>query len=160
MNIMRYTVVDPEGAVSFILHGDALPAFLASCSANPPTLRALLEGAERYYCDITDYVLNRLAVFDEHNTPENPASIRRAFEFLKSHDLPVFRVIDERTREESLRPVKAGAIIFNLIDRRIIQIQNTYCAIHRNGRGRVFDGQRLTNRTFVYRLPRQWSLVP
>jgi hypothetical protein len=33
---------------------------------------------------------------------------------------------DERTRQASLQPVKAGVIIFNPRNRRIVQIQNTY----------------------------------
>jgi hypothetical protein len=56
--------------------------------------------------------------------------------------------------------VKAGVIILNLTDRRIVQLQNTYQTITRSGRGRIYDGVRLTERTFVYRLPRQWALVP
>ncbi len=160
MNAMRFTIVDPEGAVSFVLHGSALPAFLATCSDDPSTLDDLLAGAERYYYDLSEQVGNGLAVFDEHNTPSNPAVIHRAFEFLAPHEQPVFRVVDDRTREESLRPVKAGVVIFNLIAHRIVQLQNTYGAIARRGRGRVFDGSRLTDRTFVYRLPERWALVP
>ena len=160
MNLMRYTIVDPEGAVSFILHGDALPALVAACAADPPNLDALLASADRYYTDLADYVRNGLAVFDEHNSEANPENIHQAFEFLPPHEQPVFRVVDERTREESLRPVKAGVVIFNLADRRIIQLQNTYRAIARRGRGRVVDGGRVTDRTFSYRLPERWALVP
>ena len=160
MNLMRFTVVDRTGTVSFILDGDALPALLASCSSDPPDLDALLLGAEPYYSNLHDHVRNGLAIFDEHNTLANPTVIHEAFRFLPADEQPVFRVIDERTREQSLRPVKAGVVIFNLIARRIVQLQNTYYAIQRKGRGRVFDGARLTNRTFVYRLPKRWTVVP
>ncbi|MSQ61969.1 MAG: hypothetical protein EXR43_05265 [Dehalococcoidia bacterium] len=160
MNLMRYTVVDRDGAVSFILHGDALPALLASCSRGPRTLVELLQGAEPYYHDVNTLVQNGLAVFDEHNTRRHFQSIHRAFELLPSHQQPAFRVVDPRTREESLRPVKAGVIVFNLVEQRIIQLENTYRTITRQGRGRVFDGERLTERTFLYRLPRTWAVVP
>ena len=160
MNLMRYTVVDRDGAVSFILHGNALPALLASCSRGPCTLVELLQGAEPYYHDVNTLVQNGLAVFDEHNTRGRFQSIHRAFELLPSHEQPVFRVVDPRTREESLRPVKAGVIVFNLVEQRIIQLENTYRTITRQGRGRVFDGERLTERTFLYRLPRTWAVVP
>lgn len=160
MNLMRFTVVDREGAVSCILHGDALPSLLAACSSNPQTLAMLLAGAEPYYHELTRFVENGLAIFDEHNSRRNPDAIHRALELLSSEEIPVFRVLDARTREESLRPVKAGIIIFNLVDQRIVQIQNTYQTITRNGRGRIFDGNRLTERTFVYRLPKHWAVVP
>ena len=44
--------------------------------------------------------------------------------------------------------------------RRIVQLQNGYQEITRTGRGRVFDGERLTNSVFTYRLPNAWALVP
>jgi hypothetical protein len=56
--------------------------------------------------------------------------------------------------------VKAGAVVINLVDRRIIQLQNGYREITRNGRGQIFDGERLTNSTFTYRLPEAWAMVP
>jgi hypothetical protein len=160
MNLMRFTVVDREGTVSFILEGDLLPALLASCSSDPPDLDTLLRGADPFYSDLRDHIGSALAVFDEHNSRANSTVIHEAFRFLPPHEQPVFRVIDEWTREESLRPVKAGVVIFNLIARRIVQLQNTYYTIQRRGRGRVFDGERLTNRTFVYRLPKRWTVVP
>jgi hypothetical protein len=69
-------------------------------------------------------------------------------------------VVDEVTQEASLRPVKAGAIIFNLKDKRIIQIINSYHEIHRSGSGRIFDGISHTDRVYRYRLPEDWALVP
>jgi hypothetical protein len=72
----------------------------------------------------------------------------------------VFRVVDSITREASLRPVKAGAIIFNLKAKRIVQLMNSYREIRRSGRGRIFDGSGYTETVFSYRLPREWALVP
>ncbi len=160
MFLLRVTIVDHRGGVSFVADGDMLPALAKACAANPRTIEEFLERAEPYYRGVYEWVTSALAVFDEHNTPDNPASIHKAMDFLPPHELPVFRIIDERTREMSLRPVKAGAVIFNLKDHRIIQIQNSYQEITRTGRGRVHDGQRLTNQVFTYRLPAEWSLVP
>lgn len=160
MDLMRFTIVDAGGAVSFVSHGEALAALLASCAGNPTTIDGLLAGADDYHHDLRRHVLNGLAIFDEHNTRENATHIHRAFAFLKPHEQPAFRIIDDRTREESLRPVKAGAVIFNLLDRRIVQLQNTYRKIARVGRGHIIEDDRMTSRTFLYRLPRNWAVVP
>jgi len=87
-------------------------------------------------------------------------TIHRALNQLPSHRQPVFRVIDDVTREASLRPVKAGAIIFNLQAKRIVQIVNSYREIRRSGSGRIFDGISHTDRVYRYRLPQEWALVP
>lgn len=160
MNLLRFTVVDPHGSVSFIAHGDALPALLKACAANPKTLDELLALADQYFHGLHEQVTNGLAIFDERNAPGNYDAIHQALAFCQPHEQPVFRVVDEVTREMSLRPVKAGAIIFNLKAKRIIQLQNSYYQIARSGRGRVFDGVSLTNHTFSYRLPADWALVP
>jgi len=160
MNVIRCTVIDARGAVSFIAHPDALPALVAACATNPTTLEELLERAEPYYRNLRDYVLSGLAVFDEHNTPEDPRAIREALAKLPPHQHPVFRVLDDVTREASLQPVKAGAVVFNLRAKRIIQIVNNYREIKRSGYARVFDGQGFTGRVFRYRLPEEWALVP
>ncbi|HZU75364.1 MAG TPA: hypothetical protein VFA70_01280 [Dehalococcoidia bacterium] len=160
MNLMRCTVVDAYGAVSFIVDGDAIPALVAACTHNPRTLAELLELADPLYGELKDRVLNGLAMFDEQNVPGNYKAIHAAFDVCAPHQQPVFRVVDDRTREESLRPVKAGALIFNLPDKRIVQLQNSYRAIARSGRYRVFDGSRHINRVFSYRLPVEWAIVP
>ncbi|MGQ9572838.1 MAG: hypothetical protein ACUVV3_06600 [Dehalococcoidia bacterium] len=160
MNVIRCTVVDERGAVSFIVHADALSALTAACSANPSSLEELLEGAEPYYRNLREQVLNGLALFEERNVEGNYQVIHQALRFRAPHEHPVFRVVDDFTRETSLRPVKAGAVIFNLRAKRIIQIINTYQEIQRTGRGRVFDGSGLTDTVYSYRLPQDWALVP
>src|SRR5207237_2206993 len=100
---------------------------------------------------------NGLAMFDERNTDEHHAAILNALEHAQPEESPLFRIVDDVTREASLRPVKAGAVVINLVDRRIIQLQNGYKEITRTGRGRVFDGERLTSSTFSYRLPKAWA---
>jgi hypothetical protein len=160
MNVLRCTVIDPRGAVSFVTHGDALPALVAACTSGPETYEELLSGADTYYANLSDYVYSGLAVFDEHNTHGHYETIHRAVTTLPRHRQPVFRVVDDLTREASLRPVKAGAVIFNLKAKRIIQMVNSYREIRRSGRARVFDGRRHTDAVFRYKLPEEWALVP
>lgn len=160
MNLMRCTIIDHTGGVSFLMHGDALPALVAACAGNPNDHMELLDGVEPYYRNLSEYVRAGLAVFDERNTEENKAQIHKELTTTPRHRQPVFRIVDDLTREASLRPVKAGAVIFNLIDKRIVQMVNSYREIRRQGRGRIFDGNEHTDSVFSYRLPEEWALVP
>lgn len=131
MNVMRYTVIDPIGVASFIGPCDALRPLLVGCVGGAATLEELLRAAERSGAQLFDPVTSGLAVFDEHNAYGNFAAIHGAIEHLHPHEMPPFRVVDDRTRQASLQPVKAGAIIFNLPKRRIVQLQNTFSDVTR-----------------------------
>ena len=120
MNVLRCTVIDSNGGVSFLTHGDALPALVAACSTNPPSIQDFFARVEPYYRTLADYVQSGLAVFDEMNTAGHYETIHRALTTVPRHKQPVFRVVDDLTREASLRPVKAGAVIFNLKAKRIV----------------------------------------
>jgi hypothetical protein len=160
MNLLRMTLIDSNGGISFVMHGEALPALLKACATGPKTVDELLERAEPYYQGLRERVDNGLAMFDERNTPGKYEAIHRAIELAQPDESPLFRIVDDVTRETSLRPVKAGAIVINLIDRRIIQLQNAYREIKRQGRGTVWDGERMTGTLFTYRLGKDWALVP
>ena len=160
MNLMRLTLIDPAGGVSFVAHGEALPALLKACATNPGTIDEMIDRVEPWYHGLRERIENGLAMFDERNADGNNDAIHNALEHARPEESPLFRIVDDETREASLRPVKAGALIINLIDRRIVQLQNGYQEITRTGRGRVFDGERLTNSIFTYRLPNAWALVP
>jgi hypothetical protein len=160
MNVLRCTIIDDSGGVSFLTHGDALPALVAACTSSPGTFPELLRRADPYYHNLADYVYSGLAVFDEHNTSGHYETIHKALTTLPRHKQPVFRIVDDLTREASLRPVKAGAVIFNLKAKRIVQMVNSYQEIRRSGRARVFDGSGHTGEVFSYRLPEEWALVP
>jgi len=160
MDVIRCTIVDSTGAVSFVTHGDSLPALVAACASNPKTTEEFLDLAEPFYKGLKDYVFSGLAVFDEHNLEGHYQIIHKSLTTLSRHKQPVFRVVDELTQEASLRPVKAGAVIFNLQAKRIIQIVNGYREIRRSGSGRVFDGTNHTDTVYRYRLPEEWALVP
>ncbi len=126
---MRYTVIDRRGTVSFVAECDALPALVSACADGAQTLDELLEVVARRNPALRERVTCGLAVFDEHNVPGHYEPVHEAIKYLPPHELPVFRVVDDATRQASLQPVKAGVIVFNLRGRRIIQIQNTYAEI-------------------------------
>ena len=160
MNLLRLTLIDAAGGISFVTHGEALPALLRACATGPRTVEELLERADPFYHGLRERVANGVAMFDERNLPGNYTAIHHALRVARPEESPLFRVVDDVTREASLRPVKAGAIVINLLAHRIIQLQNAYQEIQRSGRGQVFDGERMTGAVFTYRLPKDWALVP
>src|SRR5206468_10691387 len=121
-------------------------------------------ASTRYDTELKDYVLNGLAMFDEHNARGNYAHIHGAIshadEQRAHHQIPAFRVVDEATRNASLQPVKAGLVLFNLKARRIIQVHNTYDEVKRRDRGRIHEGGQPTRRLFHYELPKEWQILP
>jgi hypothetical protein len=157
---MRFTVIDPRGRVSFVAPCSALEALVAACASQPRTLEQLLAAAEPFAGELGDRVLSGLAVFDEHNSPTNYKWIHAALDYCLPQQTPVFRVVDPRTEELSLTPVRAGVVVFNLVAKRIVQIQNTYAEIRRRGRVRVMRNNQPTDRVHRYELPPDWSLVP
>jgi hypothetical protein len=157
---MRFTIVDHHSTISFIAPDRALHALVAACSAGPRSLGDLLDGVAPLVPELRERVLSGLAVFDEHASRDNPRWIHAAFDYCKREDVPVFRVVDDRTREVSLSPVWAGAVVFNLKARRIVQIQNTYSDIKRKGRLRIVEGARPGNRIRRYELGPEWTVVP
>ena len=160
MDVMRLTVVDQSGTVSFVAHTSAAVALTAACSHNPTTLDELLDAAGRYDRGLPSLVQSGLAVFDEHNVPGNTRRIHAQLDMLAPRETPVFRVLDERTREVSLQPVRAGAVLFNLVRKRIVQIANTDEDIARAGEVNYHNGKFLSRRVFDYQLPSEWSIVP
>ena len=160
MNLIRCTIVDRKGAVSFVAHADALPSLVAACTSNPSGLDELLALSEPYYGGLREYVETGLAVFDEMNVRGRYGAIQEALRRTAPERQPVFRVVEGATREASLRPVNAGAVIFNLRAKRIVQIMNCYREIRRIGQAHIFDGAGYTDAVFSYHLPGEWALVP
>ncbi len=160
MNVLRCTLIDRTGGISFVADAEALPALLYGCQQSPASAEELLNRAEERYRGLRDRVLNGLAIFDERNVPGHYDAVHQALAFCAPHEQPPFRVVDDATREASLQPVKAGVILFNLVRKRIVQIQNSYREITRKGVGRVFDGSVLTRERFKYALPDEWRIVP
>lgn len=160
MNIMRYTIIDKAGTVSFVASCDALLPLVAGCANDPQTLEQLLAHADEYVSGTMEKVLSGLAVFDEHNSSENHEAIHEALKHCKPHELPSFRVLDDRTRQASLTPVHAGVVVFNLTAKRIVQIQNSYAEIRRKGRAKATQPSSPDRRLIKYELPPYWSVVP
>lgn len=160
MDVMRFNIIDAGGTVSFVAPCHTLKVLAAACAENPSTLDELLERSEPYDPQLRMFVLDGLAVFDEHNTGENPEAIRSALQFVAPEKAPPFRVIDSVTREASLTPVCSGLVIYNLPAKRIIQVQNSYANVERQDRGRIRENGRPTRKLYRYRLPEEWRLLP
>ena len=159
-DVMRFTVVDALGKVSFVAPCSTLEVLVAACARGARTLQSLLELAEPFAPGLRERVLSGLAVFDEHNAPGHYQAIHGALAYFAPGEHPVFRIVDDRTRDASLQPVRAGVVIFNLAEKRIVQIQNTYSEIRRKGRLRVRDASSGSPRVHAYELPADWALVP
>jgi hypothetical protein len=129
LDAIRYTFVDANGTVSFVAECRYLPAVVSACIENVSSLREVLNVVARRNGRLRQDVRTGLLVFDEHNTDEDHHRIDEAVRARPSHELPVFRVLSDATREASLRPAHAGVIVFNLIARRIVQVQNAYVDI-------------------------------
>ncbi len=164
MYVMRFTVISPQNTVSFVAPCNALKALVAACSKAPTTLEALLDASTHYDNELKEFVLNGLAVFDEHNSAGNLEQIHGALDHAQEQhaqfSLPAFRVVDEATRQASLEPVQAGLVIFNVRDRRIVQVHNTYADVKRQDRGRIHVGGEPTGQLYHYKLPIDWQIVP
>jgi hypothetical protein len=157
---MRFTIVDHSGTISFIDDGFLMLPLVAACASNPRSLAEMLAHGGQIDRRLYDRIWSGLAVFDEHNVEGNYGAIRRTLETVSPDQEPVFRVVDDLTRQRSLEPTRTGLIIFNLKDRRIVQVINLFYAVERSGEVHLHNGQRYSRRTVSYRLPESWSIVP
>lgn len=160
VSTVRLTVVDRHGTVSFLGPGHVIKMLTAVCSRNPTTVNELLDYAAPYDSDFVESVRTGLAIFDEHNTPENSSAFHSVATMLSPERLPPFRVIDELTRTLSLQPVGVGLVLYNLEARRIVQLVNRYGELLRQDRGRIRRGGEPTRLLYSYRLPDDWRILP
>jgi hypothetical protein len=158
--MMRFTVVDPAGAVSFVAPPHALKALAASCSRGVVDHRDLIALMGEYDPLLSRQVLKGLRVFDEHNTERDSRAVRQWLTDAEPAASPPFRVVDELTRNASLQPVRYGLVVFNLTARRIVQVQNSYADLHRSDRGRIWVHGEPTRQLYRYELPEEWTIVP
>ena len=158
--VMRYTVVDPAGTLSFVGPAHALKMLAAACCRQPADSEALLRHAGEYDGNFAGRVLAGLAVFDEHNTADDARAIGRCLDTTTPDETPPFRVVDDATRRRSLEPARDGLVVFNLPARRIVQIRNSYGELLRKGLGRVREDGQPTRRLYRYELPPEWSILP
>jgi hypothetical protein len=157
---MRFTIVDPTGTISFVGDGFLMLPLVAACATNPATLPEMLARVDDIDRRLRNRILNGLAIFDEHNVEGNYKAIHAELEGRKDGTEPVFRVVDDLTRQRSLEPTRTGLIIFNLKDHRIVQVLNHFYAVERTGEVHLHTGSRYSRRTVTYELPESWSIVP
>jgi len=160
-NVMRYTVIDPHGTVSFVAAVGSLKPLVAACSHRPDSLAELLRALALYDDQLAAEVASGLAVFDEHVTDDAPDQVARFLESRPNHACGVFRVVDEATRAAGHKAVRGGLILFNLKARRIVQVHNNLLRVRRRDRGRIRQGGKPVNgELYQYELPEDWALVP
>jgi hypothetical protein len=157
---MRFTIVDHGGTISFVDDGFLMLPLVAACASNPRSLGEMLARVDQIDRRLKERILSGLAVFDEHNVEDNYTAIHRALESAERDNEPVFKVLDDLTRQRSLEPTRTGLIIFNLKDRRIVQVINLFYAVERSGEVHLHNGEQYSRRTVSYSLPETWSIVP
>jgi hypothetical protein len=157
---MRFTLVDAEGAISFLGPGHAMKMIAAAASRGVEGHRDLLDELRPLDEVLADGVFRGLAIFDEHCLRDQPGTIEQWTQRQPDFANEPLRVLDPVTRKASLQPGRLGLVIFNLCERRIVQVQNSYGSLLRCDRGRIRDRGRPTQRFYRYELPEAWSIVP
>ncbi len=158
--MMRFTLIDSSGTISFTGPGHFLKALVAGCSAEPASTGLLLESVRQLDPKFVDAVRIDLARFDEHVVKDDPASIDEWLEREGEERPQVFRVFNQQLRNMSLEPERLGVVLFNLPEQRIIQIQNAYGEVLRQDRGRIRQDGVPVRRYYEYTLPDRWQLLP
>jgi hypothetical protein len=159
-NLFRFNCVDASGSISFVGPAHGLKVLAAACSRGPETIPDLLESARRYDPEWVDAIRLGLMVFDEHNADGLSAEYEHHVTDAADSDHRAFRIVDATTRSRSMQPARLGLIVINLVEHRIIQIQNSYADLHRKGRGRIRENGHPTRTMFHYELPEVWNIVP
>lgn len=154
--VMRYTVIDADGATSFLGPSHFLKMLAASCSRGADDRRSLLAIAEEFDPALVRSLKSSLARIvdgDRERDPPSPAP-------LGDDDHAVLKVVDDASREMSLTPADDGLVVFNLPAKRIVQVQNSYAELRRQDRGRLRRDGRPVRAYYAYDLPADWQLVP
>jgi hypothetical protein len=157
---MRFTLIDANGAISFCGPGHGLKMLAAACSDGARSHREVFERLAPLDQTLVTSVRNGLSQFDEHCLGGDPSTISRWIEERGPLADAPFRVLDDTTRSASLQPDRLGLVIFNLEERRIVQVQNSYGALLRQDRGRIRKESKPISRFYRYELPSDWSIVP
>jgi hypothetical protein len=160
LSVIRFTVVDNDGATSFVGPCHTIKMLVAACSRNPSTTEELLKYAQPFDEEFVQDVRSGLAVFDEHNTEDNTEAFHGWKSELSNRHLPPFRIFDESMRQESLQPTGTGLLVLNLKEQRIVQVQNSYEEVQRQDRGRIRRQGEPVPILYRYKLPGSWKIVP
>jgi hypothetical protein len=153
----RLNVIDERASVSFLGPAHAAKAVAAACSHGASTWQEILGRTQRYDPDWTSDVRRGILRFEEHHLPSDDPLPPIEPSFVM--DEP-FRIWDAETRRVSMQPGVLGLVIFNLREQRIIQVQNSYSDLQRQGRGRIRINGRPTPTIYHYKLPEDWVILP
>lgn len=156
----RVNLIDERGTVSLLAppHGPKMLTAVAGLGLE--TSRDMLEAVRSMDAEWIRQVQSQLAMFEEFNVDYLDEGWQEMVEEADTVVHPAFRVIDGVTRSRSLVPGSLGLIVFNLKQRRIIQVHNSWDELERSGEGRYRvegDGE---EHKYSYSLPQTWSLVP
>lgn len=156
----RCNAIDERGTVSFVAPPHGLKVLAAAIARGAGNVRELIEHARRYDGQWAAALRRDLMIFDEHNVDEIQEPFEDAIGTERDLGHHAFRVMDQLTRHRSLQPGGLGLVVFNMKERRIIQIHNSYDDLRRQGRGRIRVDGEPTGQIFHYELPEEWALVP
>lgn len=159
-NHYRVNVIDGRGTVSFLAPPHGLKVLAAAITQGASDGTELLTLARAFDAKWAGDVRAQIMRFDEHNVDEVSDPFHEAIVEADGQEHPAFRVMDPETRQRSLVPGRLGLVVFNLKERRIIQIQNSYSNLERKDRGRVRVDGKPSRLLFQYELPHDWALVP
>lgn len=159
-NHYRVNVIDQRGTISFLAPPHGLKVLAAAVTKGASDGSKLLAHAHTFDAQWAADVRSQIMQFDEHNVDEVTDPFQEAIAGNDDGDHPAFRVMDTETRQRSLVPGKLGLVVFNLKERRIIQVQNSYANLERKDRGRIRVDGEPTDVLFQYELPSEWALVP
>lgn len=156
----RVNLIDERGTISLLTppHGPKMLTAVAGLGLE--TSRDMLEAVRSMDADWIRQVQSQLAMFDEFNIDVLDEGWREMVEEADTIVHPAFRVIDGVTRSRSLVPGSLGLIVFNLKQRRIIQVHNSWDELERSGEGRYRTEGDEEEHKYSYSLPETWSLVP
>lgn len=159
-NHYRVNVIDERGTVSFLAPPHGLKVLAAAITQGASDGSQLLTLARTFDSKWVGDVRAQIMRFDEHNVDEVSDPFHDAIAEADGLEHPAFRVMDSETRQRSLEPGRLGLVVFNLKERRIIQIQNNYSNLERKDRGRIRVDGKPSRMLFQYELPQDWALVP
>ena len=157
---VRITFIDAHGTVSFGSAGHVLKMMASVCARSPRSFAEALEWLSPLDPDAAHSIRTGLDLFDEFVISDDRETITA---WLASNDpttgLPI-RLCDSRFREYTLAPLPLGVVLFNLPDRRIVQIENRYGSILRRDQGRLRRNGQPLRQVYRYELSDDWSLLP
>jgi hypothetical protein len=155
-----FDYIDERGTISLLTppHGPKMLTAVAGLGLE--SARDMLEAVRSMDADWIRQVQSQLAMFDEFNVDSLDDGWREMIDEADTIVHPAFRVIEGVTRSRSLVPGSLGLIVFNLKQRRIIQVHNSWDELERSGEGRYRVEGDTEEHKYSYSLPETWSLVP